>query len=376
MPDVSNSESPAVELKDMTKVYPGSRSDRDVVAVRDVDLSIAQGEFFTLLGPSGCGKTTTLRLIAGFEMPTRGQLLISSQEMSTVPAHKRPVNTVFQSYAIFPHLTVQENVGFGLSVKGVSKSERSDRVDRALDLVQMRQYATRKPSALSGGQQQRVALARALINEPSVLLLDEPLAALDLKLRKEMQLELKHMQRRLGITFILVTHDQEEALTMSDRIAIMNDGEVLQVDDPVGIYERPTTRFGADFIGEMNFVAGTLENQNGNDLTISGGGSTCQIGKESLTGDISKPLSLAFRPEAVRVANANAAVPAHAIAFEGMVEEVIYIGTDRRVTIRLQTEERLTARVQNAQIEQAKPPERNTKVSFYINKSDMRVLSE
>ncbi|MEQ9490400.1 MAG: ABC transporter ATP-binding protein [Alphaproteobacteria bacterium] len=376
MPDAPTSESPAVELKDMTKIYPGTRSDRDVVAVRDVDLSIAQGEFFTLLGPSGCGKTTTLRLIAGFEMPTRGQLLISGQEMSSVPAHKRPVNTVFQSYAIFPHLTVQENVGFGLSVKGVSKSQRSDRVDRALDLVQMRQYAGRKPSALSGGQQQRVALARALINEPSVLLLDEPLAALDLKLRKEMQLELKHMQRRLGITFILVTHDQEEALTMSDRIAIMNDGEVLQVDDPVGIYERPTTRFGADFIGEMNFVAGKLESQSDSLLSISGGGSNCEVSRDCLKGDIEKPLSLAFRPEAVRLADASATVPNNTVAFEGVVEEVIYIGTDRRVTVRLNTEERLTARVQNANIEQAQPPKRDTRIAFCINKSDIRVLSE
>lgn len=376
MPDLSNADSPAVELQNMTKVYSGSRSEKDVVAVRDINLSIAQGEFFTLLGPSGCGKTTTLRLIAGFEMPTKGNLFISGQEMSTVPAHKRPVNTVFQSYAIFPHLCVRDNVGFGLSVKGVSKSERSERVERALDLVQMQQYGSRKPSALSGGQQQRIALARALINEPSVLLLDEPLAALDLKLRKEMQLELKHMQRRLGITFILVTHDQEEALTMSDRIAIMNDAEVLQVDDPIGIYERPTTRFGADFIGEMNFIAGTLESREGNSLKIRGGGSTCVISSENIDDNTDKSLTLAFRPEAVRIAAAMTTVPENSVSFEGVVEEVIYIGTDRRVTIRLETGERLTARIQNAQVEQARPPQHDAKVSFYMNQSDMRILSE
>ncbi len=229
----------AVELRHVSKSFGSSGAAAEINAVSDINLAIGNGEFFTLLGPSGCGKTTTLRMIAGFEQPTEGELLIRGQNMNGMPAHLRPVNTVFQSYALFPHLNVADNVGFGLDVKGVARPERQNRVLEALKLVQMDHMIARKPSELSGGQQQRVALARALVNRPSVLLLDEPFGALDLKLRKEMQIELKQMQRRLGITFIFVTHDQEEALTMSDRIAVMHKGKVLQVDDPVGIYERP-----------------------------------------------------------------------------------------------------------------------------------------
>ncbi len=251
----------AVELRHVSKSFGSSGAAAEINAVSDINLAIGNGEFFTLLGPSGCGKTTTLRMIAGFEQPTEGELLIRGQNMNGMPAHLRPVNTVFQSYALFPHLNVADNVGFGLDVKGVARPERQNRVLEALKLVQMDHMIARKPSELSGGQQQRVALARALVNRPSVLLLDEPFGALDLKLRKEMQIELKQMQRRLGITFIFVTHDQEEALTMSDRIAVMHKGKVLQVDDPVGIYERPTTLFGAGFIGEMNFLkAKVVEN--------------------------------------------------------------------------------------------------------------------
>ena len=243
---------PAVELQRITKRFG------DVVAVDNVDLSIADGEFFALLGPSGCGKTTTLRLIAGLEFPTEGSLSIFGQEVGTLTPNKRPVNTVFQNYALFPHLSVLENVGFGLKMQGVDKNTTRRRSMEIIELVQLEGLAERKPSQMSGGQQQRVALARALVNQPKVLLLDEPLGALDLKLRQEMQLELKKLQRDVGISFVFVTHDQEEALTMSDRIAVMNEGELLQVATPEEIYERPTNRFVADFIGQTNLLEGTI----------------------------------------------------------------------------------------------------------------------
>ncbi len=246
---------PAVELQRITKRFG------DVVAVDNVDLSIADGEFFALLGPSGCGKTTTLRLIAGLEFPTEGSLSIFGQEVGTLTPNKRPVNTVFQNYALFPHLSVLENVGFGLKMQGVDKNTTRRRSMEIIELVQLEGLAERKPSQMSGGQQQRVALARALVNQPKVLLLDEPLGALDLKLRQEMQLELKKLQRDVGISFVFVTHDQEEALTMSDRIAVMNEGELLQVATPEEIYERPTNRFVADFIGQTNLLEGTISDK-------------------------------------------------------------------------------------------------------------------
>ena len=246
---------PAVELQRITKRFG------DVVAVDNVDLSIADGEFFALLGPSGCGKTTTLRLIAGLEFPTEGSLSIFGQEVGTLTPNKRPVNTVFQNYALFPHLSVLENVGFGLKMQGVDKNTTRRRSMEIIELVQLEGLAERKPSQMSGGQQQRVALARALVNQPKVLLLDEPLGALDLKLRQEMQLELKKLQRDVGISFVFVTDDQEEALTMSDRIAVMNEGELLQVATPEEIYERPTNRFVADFIGQTNLLEGTISDK-------------------------------------------------------------------------------------------------------------------
>jgi spermidine/putrescine transport system ATP-binding protein len=242
----------AVELREVSKRFG------EVEAVHQVSLQIREGEFFSLLGPSGCGKTTTLRMIAGFERPDAGEILIRGQRMNEVPPFHRPVNTVFQHYALFPHMTVFENVAFGLEMKRLPREEIRRRVAEALRLVRLTGLENRYPRQLSGGQQQRVALARALVNRPAVLLLDEPLGALDLKLRKEMQLELKNLQHQVGITFIYVTHDQEEAMTMSDRIAVMNQGRVLQVGTPVEIYERPATRFVADFIGETNFLEGRL----------------------------------------------------------------------------------------------------------------------
>lgn len=244
---------PAVELSSVTK-----RFGDEVVAVDDLTLTIEDGEFFSLLGPSGCGKTTTLRMIAGFEFPTQGSIRIHGAEMGLMPPNERPVNTVFQSYALFPHMTVFENVAFGLEMRGVERSEIDTRVRRVLDQVQLSRRVDAKPRQLSGGMQQRVALARALVNEPEVLLLDEPLGALDLKLRQSMQYELKDLQSRVGITFVYVTHDQEEALTMSDRIGVMNEGRILQVGDSKEIYENPKTRFVADFIGDINLVQATV----------------------------------------------------------------------------------------------------------------------
>jgi spermidine/putrescine transport system ATP-binding protein len=249
----------AVALHGVTKRFSGARGAELVVAVDDLDLDIRDGEFFSLLGPSGCGKTTTLRMIAGFEYPTAGSIRIFGDEMGLEPPNKRPVNTVFQSYALFPHLTIAQNIAFGLEMQDVPKNEIRRRVGEMVDLVQLQGREHRKPKQLSGGQQQRVALARALVNHPKVLLLDEPLGALDLKLRQAMQLELKQLQERVGITFVYVTHDQEEALTMSDRIAVMDGGELLQVGSPQEIYERPRTRFVADFIGDTNLLPGTAQ---------------------------------------------------------------------------------------------------------------------
>jgi spermidine/putrescine transport system ATP-binding protein len=249
----------AVALQGVTKRFPGVRGGDPVVAVDDLELEIRDGEFFSLLGPSGCGKTTTLRMIAGFEYPTAGSIRIFGDEMGLEPPNRRPVNTVFQSYALFPHLTIEQNIGFGLQMQDVAKDEIRRRVGEMVELVQLQGRERRKPKQLSGGQQQRVALARALVNHPKVLLLDEPLGALDLKLRQAMQVELKQLQERVGITFVYVTHDQEEALTMSDRIAVMDGGELLQVGSPQEIYDRPRTRFVADFIGDTNLLPGTTQ---------------------------------------------------------------------------------------------------------------------
>ncbi|SHI67694.1 spermidine/putrescine transport system ATP-binding protein [Clostridium cavendishii DSM 21758] len=239
-----------LSLKNVCKSFDGN------LVLKGSNLEIRQGEFLTLLGPSGCGKTTTLRMIAGFEIPSSGEIIIDGENVTNVPAYERCVNTVFQNYALFPHMNIFDNISFGLRMKKVSKNEISKRVTEILKIVQLEGYESRLPFQLSGGQMQRVAIGRALINNPKVLLLDEPLGALDLKLRKQMQLELKHLQRKLGITFIFVTHDQEEALTMSDRIVVMNKGEIEQVGTPEEVYERPATRFVADFLGETNLLEG------------------------------------------------------------------------------------------------------------------------
>jgi spermidine/putrescine transport system ATP-binding protein len=306
--------SEAVRLEGVSKHFG------DVVAVHDVDLVVSDGEFFSLLGPSGCGKTTTLRMIAGFEFPTTGSLRIHGVEMGLEPPNKRPVNTVFQSYALFPHMTVADNVGFGLKMQKVGSSEIADRIKRALDMVQLTHRAAATPKQLSGGQKQRVALARALINEPEVLLLDEPLGALDLKLRQAMQTELKDLQERVGITFIYVTHDQEEALTMSDRIGVMNDGDLLQVGTPQDIYEHPGSRFVADFIGEINLLPAVVEDSHSVRLL---GGHLVKADTGAPSGD---DVTVAIRPERFQLFDLDEHVPAGLNTLSGTVVRRVYHG--------------------------------------------------
>ena len=285
----------AVELAGVTKRFG------EFVAVDDLSLDIYEGEFFSLLGPSGCGKTTTLRMIAGFEEPTEGGISVAGDPVRGVPPYRRPVNTVFQSYAIFPHLNVFDNVAFGLRRSGVKGEELQSRVTDACEMVQLSGFEKRKPSMLSGGQQQRVALARALINRPKVLLLDEPLGALDLKLRKEMQLYLKDLQHEVGITFIYVTHDQEEALTMSDRIAVMSEGKVQQVADPPTLYELPKNRFVADFIGQTNVFAGTVESANDRGITLlTPSGEKVEATAPEANVAVGEEVHAAVRPEKIR----------------------------------------------------------------------------
>ena len=305
---------PAVTMRSLTKRFD------DVIAVDDVDLDIVDGEFFALLGPSGCGKTTTLRMIAGLEIPSGGSLKIFDDEVGTLPPNKRPVNTVFQNYALFPHMSVADNVAFGLKMQKIAKGDIDRRVDEAIGLVQLGGMENRRPNQLSGGQQQRVALARALVNRPKVLLLDEPLAALDLKLRQGMQLELKQLQREVGITFIFVTHDQEEALALADRIGVMGEGRLLQVGSPEEIYDAPVDRFVADFIGRSNFLAGTIESAdticltNGTRVPIATGGST---------GDA---VAISLRPERVELVDRDAAPDGHPV-LDGEVRTVTFLGS-------------------------------------------------
>ncbi|WP_264214418.1 ABC transporter ATP-binding protein [Leisingera thetidis] len=315
----------AIDVRDAVKRYG------NFTALKKISLSIKDNEFFTLLGPSGCGKTTLLRMIAGFEEVTEGEIYLFGDEIDNLPPDKRPVNTVFQNYALFPHMSVLDNVCFGLEMRGVSKAEARRRGGEMLELVQLAQFASRKPSRLSGGQQQRVALARALAPAPKVLLLDEPLSALDLKLRKAMQIELKHLQRETGITFIFVTHDQEEALTMSDRIAVMSAGELQQLGDARDIYERPRNMFVADFIGETNLLEVTVDQiLNGRAICHLDGGHeiTCNAVDEINPGS---RVHMSIRPERLFTSDA----PAASESLKGTVKENIFIGTDLSTIIKL-----------------------------------------
>jgi len=333
----------AVELRNVSKRFPGP-SGEEVSAVKNVTMQIRDGEFFSMLGPSGCGKTTSLRMIAGFELLTEGEVYIHGKPLGQTPPFKRPVNTVFQSYALFPHMTIGENVAFGLEMKGVPKSEIGPRVKQALEMVRLPGYEKRRPRQMSGGQQQRVALARALVNRPEVLLLDEPLGALDLKLRKEMQLELKTLQREVGITFIYVTHDQEEALTMSDRIAVMDHGVVKQIGLASEIYEEPNCRFVADFIGETNFIEGTVRSVDGDHAEFEAGGlKFIAVAQPGLSRGTSA--TLAVRPERVRLTHTRPGDTPN--AYEGEVRESIYIGTDTRYLVLLSPTVNVRVRQQN-----------------------------
>ena len=293
-------------------------------AIRDVSMDIAQGEFFSLLGASGCGKTTLLRMLAGFESTSSGEILIDGQEMADVPPHHRPVNMVFQSYAIFPHLNVADNIAYGLRKQKLPKTKRMELVDQMLDLIKLPGYGGRKANELSGGQRQRIALARALILRPKVLLLDEPLGALDKQLREQMQLELRALQRQVGITFVFVTHDQEEALTLSDRIAVMQGGKVLQIDTPAGLYEAPKSREVASFIGNMNFFRGTVRRNGAATATVDTEGlgpipmPVDELGKPDGT-----PVQVALRPEKFIVSDTQ---PEHGLAVLGEIANTAYLG--------------------------------------------------
>jgi putative spermidine/putrescine transport system ATP-binding protein len=310
----------AVRLERIGKHYG------DVVAVAEVDLEIADGEFFSMLGPSGSGKTTTLRMIAGFEQPTTGRVLLHGRDVTGVPPFDRDVNTVFQDYALFPHMTVGDNVAYGLAVRGVPGPERARRVAESLRQVRLEGYERRRPSQLSGGQRQRVALARALVNRPRVLLLDEPLGALDLKLREEMQIELKAIQQEVGVTFIYVTHDQEEALTMSDRLAVFNHGAIEQVGTPADVYEHPATPFVAGFVGTSNLLAGIVAQ------AILGTDGTFTV-----------------RPEKIRLAEPSDEATADEQSVRGHIRDVIYLGSDTRYVVALDVGGELVVTQQNLQ---------------------------
>ncbi|WP_193175718.1 ABC transporter ATP-binding protein [Oricola nitratireducens] len=328
----------AIELRNVGKSFGAGAN--AFFALKDVSANIGENEFFTLLGPSGCGKTTLLRCIAGFEEPTRGEILLYDQDIASLPPYRRPVNTVFQSYALFPHMTVGENVGFGLQMLNRPRDEIASTVNEMLRLVQMEELRDRRTSEISGGQQQRVALARALAPKPKVLLLDEPLSALDLKLRKEMQVELKRLQTETGITFIFVTHDQEEALTMSDRVAVMNKGDILQIGSPREIYNQPKHRFVADFIGDINFL----------DAIVTECGVTCQaeivdVGMVEFLREgeiaVGQHITLAIRPERITL-SAQARHPCR-------IENIVYHGTDTIYHLRLPNDDRMLARSQNSE---------------------------
>jgi spermidine/putrescine transport system ATP-binding protein len=351
-----------VQLVDLVKRFA------DVTAVAGINLDMPPGEFFSLLGPSGCGKTTSLRLIAGFERPDEGQILLDGIDMAQTPPHKRNVNTVFQNYALFPHLTVAENVGFGLRYQNVSRQEAKKKIADALELVRLQGYERRRPSQLSGGQQQRVALARALILNPAVLLLDEPLGALDAKLRKALQIELKALQEEIGITFVYVTHDQEEALTMSDRLAVMSNGRVEQIGSPSEVYEEPTTAYVADFLGVSNLMDATADGPDAE------GHGRVKLGEFELAAgqgdtDVRGPVKMVIRPERVRLEETGAT---GANRVPGMVERVVYVGSIMQVIVHLAPGQTLQAWVQNQG--EGLPYQQGHPVSVHMPVDALRVL--
>jgi spermidine/putrescine transport system ATP-binding protein len=331
-----------VKLVDVVKKFG------EAVAVDHIDLEVRDGEFFSLLGPSGCGKTTTLRMIGGFEAPTSGLIELQGQDVTWLPPYKRNVNTVFQNYALFPHLTIFENVAFGLRRKGAKDAEVKSRVKEMLALVELPGFEARKPNQISGGQAQRVALARALINKPAVLLLDEPLGALDLKLRKQMQVELKRIQQEVGITFIYVTHDQEEAMTMSDRIAVMNKGRYEQLGEPEVLYERPTTRFVAGFLGVSNLLAGTVEGNDGTYSAVRLADDTRVRAPRALVGDVAN-VNVGVRPEKIRLHEESAEPPSGHNHMTGIVRDASYLGVSTQYLIEARGGARIMVYEQNVE---------------------------
>ncbi len=342
------SDPPAIRFLDVSRHFG------EVKAVDRVSLDIADGEFFTMLGPSGSGKTTCLRLIAGFDTPTRGAIELHGANVTRLPPYERDVNTVFQDYALFPHMSVGDNVGYGLMIKRVARAERQQRVTEMLELVRLPGLARRKPAQLSGGQRQRVALARALINHPRVLLLDEPLGALDLKLRQQMQIELKAIQQRVGITFIYVTHDQEEALAMSDRLAVFNQGRVEQVGSPAEVYERPATEFVAGFVGVSNLVSGPLA------LALTGAPSTFSV-----------------RPEKIRLAEPGSPAGPETCQAEGRIREVVYLGMHTRYVVEVDGGSELTVVAQNLETTSMEAlAARGRRVALVWERRHNRVLGE
>jgi spermidine/putrescine transport system ATP-binding protein len=349
-----------VQLIELHKIFG------DIVAVDHVDLYVKPGEFFSLLGPSGCGKTSTLRLVAGFERPTSGRVLIDGNDMVETPPHLRPVNTVFQNYALFPHLNVGENVAFGLRYKALDRQEQAVRVGKALELVRLGGFEKRRPTQLSGGQQQRVALARSLVLSPSVLLLDEPLGALDAKLRKALQIELKALQEEVGITFIYVTHDQEEALTMSDRLAVMSHGQIEQVGSPADVYEQPANAYVADFLGLSNLIPGTargLDKNGANLVAVGGRYFTAQNGAVEAVGSV----NLCIRPERILLGQVGDNT------LPGVVDRVVYMGSTLQVLIQVEGIGELQAVVAN---NGEATPRRGDRISLGLPADSLRVLKK
>ncbi|MGE0004165.1 MAG: ABC transporter ATP-binding protein [Parvibaculaceae bacterium] len=357
-----------VSLRNVTKTFSGA-----VTAVDDVSFDIAQNEFFALLGPSGCGKTTLLRMISGLETPTSGQIVIGGEDMALTPPNKRPTNMVFQSYAVFPHMTVADNVAYGLKVTGVPAEETRRRVGEALEMVKLTHLAARKPDQMSGGQRQRVALARALVKRPKVLLLDEPLSALDAKLRDEMRLELTRLQENVGITFIIVTHDQDEALSMASRIAVMDKGAVQQIATPAELYEQPASRFVADFIGKVNLINAQVVSATAKKLVCDARG----LGKVELPheGKTAGSIAIAVRPEKLKLSEAQPKA-ARAIKTEGKVRDVAYYGDTSHVVVHCNDELELSVNVQNDTRAGGSGVERGQKVWIHWAPEDTLVLTE
>ena len=354
MPDID------VRLERVTKTFG------DALAVDDLSLDIAEGEFFSMLGPSGCGKTTTLRMIGGFEEPSRGTVYLGGRDVTDLPPYKRDVNTVFQSYALFPHLNVFENVAFGLRRKKVAKGDVKARVDEALRLVEMSGFEERKPGQMSGGQQQRVALARALVNHPKVLLLDEPLGALDLKLRKQMQLELKRIQQEVGITFIYVTHDQEEAMTMSNRLAVMRAGQAEQIGPPEEVYENPQTQFVAAFLGASNLLEGDLKEQsNGTSTVLLAGGDVVHLPNDRAPFGVGTSVLVGVRPEKITIrSDGNRSAEPGWNSVSGLLRMATYIGVSHQFNVEGPGGHELTVWVQNLGAEPVPAPGERVRLSW------------